>query len=132
MFVRAELDPSNPTVAEVASAMKRGDLNEMSFAFAAMRDDFNQNGDERTVSEARLYDVSVVTYPANPWAGAKLRGLDIEDLHRSLVEARSGEQAAEVLEDFINKVEDNDGVDKKRSNAQVELLKLKLERDGIR
>jgi hypothetical protein len=97
-----------------------------------MRDDFNQNGDERTVSEARLYDVSVVTYPANPWAGAKLRGLDIEDLHRSLVEARSGEQAAEVLEDFINKVEDNDGVDKKRSNAQVELLKLKLERDGIR
>ena len=38
----------------------------------------------------------------------------------------------EVLEDFINKVEDNDGVDKKRSNAQVELLKLKLERDGIR
>ena len=132
LFVRAELDPSNPTVAEVASAMKRGDLNEMSFAFAAMRDDFNQNGDERTVSEARLYDVSVVTYPANPWAGAKLRGLDIEDLHRSLVEARSGEQAAEVLEDFINKVEDNDGVDKKRSNAQVELLKLKLERDGIR
>ena len=132
MFVRAELDPSTPTVAEVASAMKRGDLNEMSFAFAAMRDDFNQNGDERTVSEARLYDVSVVTYPANPWAGAKLRGLDIEDLHRSLVEARSGEQAAEVLEDFINKVEDNDGVDKKRSNAQVELLKLKLERDGIR
>jgi len=132
LFVRAELDPSNPTVAEVASAMKRGDLNEMSFAFAAMRDDFNQNGDERTVSEARLYDVSVVTYPANPWAGAKLRGLDIEDLHRSLVEARSGEQAAEVLEDFINKVEDNDGVNKKRSNAQVELLKLKLERDGIR
>jgi len=132
LFVRAELDPSNPTVAEVASAMKRGDLNEMSFAFAAMRDDFNQNGDERTVSEARLYDVSVVTYPANPWAGAKLRGLDIEDLHRSLVEARSGEQAAEVLEDFINKVEDNNGVDKKRSNAQVELLKLKLERDGIR
>ena len=51
--------------------MKRGDLNEMSFAIAAMRDDFNQNGDERTVSEARLYDVSVVTYPANPWAGAK-------------------------------------------------------------
>ena len=41
-------------------------------------------------------------------------------------------KAAEVLEDFINKVADNDGVDKKRSNAQVELLKLKLERDGIR
>jgi hypothetical protein len=76
--------------------------------------------------------VSVVTYPANPWAGAKLRGIELENLHKELVEARSGEKAAEVLEDFINKVADNDGVDKKRSNAQVELLKLKLERDGIR
>ena len=76
--------------------------------------------------------MSVVTYPANPWAGAKLRGIELENLHKELVEARSGEKAAEVLEDFINKVADNDGVDKKRSNAQVELLKLKLERDGIR
>ena len=132
LFVRAELDPNNPTVAEVASAMKRGDLNEMSFAFAAMRDDFNQNGDERTVSEARLFDVSVVTYPANPWAGAKLRGIELENLHKELVEARSGDKAVEVLEDFINKVADNNDVDKKRSNGQVELLKLKLERDGIR
>jgi len=134
LFVRAELDPSNPTVAEVASAMKRGDLNEMSFAFQAIKDEFDQNGQNRSVNEARLFDVSVVTYPANPWAGAKLRGLDIEDLHKELVEARSGEQATEILESFINKVEsitDND-VDEKRNNPKVELLKMKLERDGIR
>ena len=134
LFVRAELDPSNPTVAEVASAMKRGDLNEMSFAFQAIKDEFDQTGQNRSVNEARLFDVSVVTYPANPWAGAKLRGLDIEDLHKELVEARSGEQATEILESFINKVEsitDND-IDEKRNNPKVELLKMKLERDGIR
>ncbi len=134
LFVKAELDPSNPTVAEVASAMKRGDLNEMSFAFQAIKDEFDESGQNRSVNEARLFDVSVVTYPANPWAGAKLRGLDIEDLHKELVEARSGDQATEILESFINKVEsitDND-VDEKRSNPKVELLKMKLERDGIR
>ena len=132
LFVRAELDPSNPTVAEVSSAMKRGDLNEMSFAFAAIKDNFDQNGENREVNEARLFDVSVVTYPANPWAGAKLRGVDIENLHKELVEARSGEKATEILESFINQVAESDDVDKKRSNPKVDLLKLKLERDGIR
>ena len=132
LFVRAELDPSNPTVAEVASAMKRGDLNEMSFAFQAIKDEFDASGQNRSVNEARLFDVSVVTYPANPWAGAKLRGVDIENLHKELVEARSGEQATEILESFINQVADSDDVDKKRSNPKVDLLKLKLEMDGIR
>lgn len=132
LFVRAELDPNNPTVAEVASAMKRGDLNEMSFAFAAIKDNFDNAGENREVNEARLFDVSVVTYPANPWAGAKLRGVDLDNLHKELVEARNGETAKEILEGFINKVAESDNVDKKRSNPKVELLKMKLERDGIR
>ena len=91
-------------------------------------------GDERTVSEARLFDVSVVTYPANPWAGAKLRGVDIENLHKELVEARNGDQATEVLESFISEVttQVDTETDKKRSNPKVELLKMQLERDGIR
>jgi len=132
LFVKAELDPSNPTVAEIASAMKRGDLNEMSFAFAAIRDDFDAREENREVTEARLFDVSVVTYPANPWAGAKLRGVELDNLHKELVEARNGEQATEVLESFINKVAESDDVDKKRSNPKVELLKMQLERDNIR
>ena len=134
LFVRAELDPTNPTVAEVASAMKRGDLNEMSFAFAAIKDNFDNNGENREVNEARLFDVSVVTYPANPWAGAKLRGVDIENLHKELVEARNGDQATEVLESFISEVttQVDTETDKKRSNPKVELLKMQLERDGIR
>jgi hypothetical protein len=132
LFVRAELDPTNPTVAEVSSAMKRGDLNEMSFAFAAIKDNFDNSGENREVNEARLFDVSVVTYPANPWAGAKLRGIELENLHKELVEARNGEKAKEILEGFINEVTDSNEINKKRSNPKVELLKMKLERDGIR
>ena len=138
LFVRAELDPSNPTVAEISSAMKRGDLNQMSFAFAAIRDEFDETGEKRNVTEAKLFDVSVVTYPANPWAGAKLRGVEIDDLHKELVEARSGDKAAEVLESFINKLEERqdeptDELDKKeRSNKKIELLKMQLEIENLR
>jgi len=139
LFVRAELDPANPTVAEIASAMKRGDLNEMSFAFAAIRDEFDATGENRSVTEAKLFNVSVVTYPANPWAGAKLRGVEIDNLHKELVEARSGDKAAEVLESFINKLEERqedepkDDIDKKeRSNKKIELLKMQLELENLR
>ena len=58
--------------------------------------------------------------------------------HRSLAEARNGDQATEVLESFISKVteqvntEIDTETDKKRSNPKVELLKMQLERDGIR
>ena len=61
-----------------------------------------------------------------------LEVLNLENLHKELVEARNGEQATEVLESFINKVAESDDVDKKRSNPKVELLKMQLERDNIR
>ena len=74
--VRATLDPSNPTAAEVRSAMERGDVDQMSFAFRVVRDEWNKDYTERTISEVKLYDVSVVTYPANPATVVKLRSED--------------------------------------------------------
>jgi phage head maturation protease len=70
------LDPSNPTAAEVRSAMERGDVDQMSFAFRVVRDDWNKDYSERIISEVKLYDVSVVTYPANPATVVKLRSED--------------------------------------------------------
>ena len=55
------LDPLNPTVQELVSAMRRGDIDQMSFAFTAT-DDPTVSG-VRELREVRLYDVSVVTYP---------------------------------------------------------------------
>jgi HK97 family phage prohead protease len=71
--VRATLDPSNPAAAEVRSAMERGDVDQMSFAFKVMRDSWDDGYDHRTISEVKLFDVSVVTYPANPATVVKLR-----------------------------------------------------------
>lgn len=89
------LDASNPTVQEVQSAMKRGDLDEMSFAFMAIRQEWNEDYTDRKVLELKLFDVSVVTYPASPFTSAALRGADLiralaaSDPEELLVAARS-------------------------------------------
>lgn len=90
LFVKAKLDESNPRVAEISSALKRGDLSEMSFGFHAIKDEFTENGETRTLKELRLLDVSVVTWPANPATLATVRGVDLGELQTVLAEARDG------------------------------------------
>lgn len=88
--VRAELDPSNPVVAELRSAMARGDLDEMSFGFRAIRDQWSSDYNERTITEVKLYDVSLVTYPANPATVAQMRSDErVEELTTEPVAGRS-------------------------------------------
>lgn len=72
--VSASLDPANPTAAAVISALQRGDMDQMSFAFRAIDQDWD--GDVRTIREFKGFDVSVVTYPANPATVVKLRSDD--------------------------------------------------------
>lgn len=72
----ATLDPANPTVQEIRSAMERGDLDQMSMGFRVTRQEWNGDYTERHIKELQLFDVSVVTYPANPATTASVRSLD--------------------------------------------------------
>jgi phage head maturation protease len=45
----------------------------MSFAFKAVRQSFDTKTEVRTINELKLYDVSVVTFPANPATVAQMR-----------------------------------------------------------
>lgn len=71
--VEAELDPANPDAAKVISAMRRGDMNQMSFAFRTIKDSWSQDRQTRELREVQLYDVSVVTFPAYEETVAELR-----------------------------------------------------------
>ena len=73
--VEAELDPMNPDAARVMSAMRRGDLSQMSFAFRTIKDSWNSDRTVRELREVQLYDVSVVTFPAYESTVAELRGV---------------------------------------------------------
>jgi len=73
LHVEASLDPANPDAARVLSAMKRGDLSQMSFAFRTIKDSFNADRTVRELKEVQLFDVSVVTFPAYEDTVAEVR-----------------------------------------------------------
>ena len=72
----ATLDPSNPTVQEIRSAMNRGDLDQMSIGFRVRDEEWSSDYSQRSIKEIELFDVSVVTYPASPTTSAQLRSFD--------------------------------------------------------
>ena len=74
--VEAELDPMNPDAARIISAMKRGDLSQMSFAFRTVKDSWNADRSVRELREVQLFDVSVVTFPAYEQTVAELRRIN--------------------------------------------------------
>ncbi len=61
----ADLDLSNPKVQELRSAMDRGDIDNMSFAFNTTRDEWTDGYTKRSLRELKISDVSIVTYPAS-------------------------------------------------------------------
>lgn len=76
LLVDADLDPGSPIVAGLRSAMGRGDMDQMSFAFEVTQQSWSPDYSQRRITEVRLYDVSVVTYPANDQTMA-LIGADV-------------------------------------------------------
>lgn len=71
--IAAVLDDTNPDAARVISALRRGDLSQMSFAFQTVKDSWNSDRSTRELKEVRLHDVSVVTYPAYEQTLAEVR-----------------------------------------------------------
>jgi HK97 family phage prohead protease len=71
------LDLRNPRVQELRSTMEREDVDEMSYAFRVIRQEWNGDYTERRILEYDLAvkgsDVSVVTYPANEFTVAQMR-----------------------------------------------------------
>lgn len=62
--MEADLDPDNPRAQELASALKRGDVDKMSFAFTVAQDGEDRKDNVRTLTDLNLFEVSVVTWPA--------------------------------------------------------------------
>jgi len=83
------LPPDTQWARDLMETIKRGDVDQMSFAFKTIKDSWeNQDKKEsiRTLEEVELFDVSPVTYPAYPQTDVKVRsileeaGLDVNRL----------------------------------------------------
>lgn len=76
----AELDPSNPRAQELASALRRGDVDKMSFAFTVNAGGETREEGLRTLTDLDLYEVSVVTLPAYDSTTVGMRSEQDEEL----------------------------------------------------
>ncbi len=69
------IPPDTQWARDLLVSMRRGDIDQMSFAFQTIRDNWEIVGDEviRTLLEVRLWEVSVVTFAAYPQTTAHVR-----------------------------------------------------------
>lgn len=81
LLMEATLDPANPRAAELSSALERGDVDKMSFAFSVAPDGSRKREDGvRELRDLNLYEVSVVTWPAYSSTTVGLRNADDDAL----------------------------------------------------
>lgn len=132
-----EIDPPATSWAnDLMEVMRRGDVDQMSVGFEIVRDkwesyedhDTGKRSDVHVLLEAKLFDVSVVTFPAFPQTEAKVRalmesGLDLSTLAAFLESQRSNEQppAEPVLSGH------SDDPEPVLSDHSLEVMRVRLE-----
>lgn len=85
----AEL-PDTTEAKDLYTLIERGDVDQMSFAFRVIRQKWNSDRTERTLTEVSLADgdVSVVTYPAYPTTSVEAR----EHLRKAIEAVKEGRE----------------------------------------
>ena len=133
--IRAQLDPSRPDVQILRSAIKRGEMREMSIGFHDVKggSEWNEDYSERTISDLRLREASIVEDGANDLTVASIRSLMSGFTGRiSEDEAR---QAIDFLRQFITDDEPAaEPVEVRRPSGLVvtdELIQLFAKRHGF-
>ena len=84
--MEANLDPANPKAQELFSAISRGDIAKMSFAFTVAPNGSTREEGLRTLEDVNLFEVSAVTWPAYNDTALGLRTL--EDGEQEALELR--------------------------------------------
>jgi HK97 family phage prohead protease len=108
---------------DIYTLVNRGDVDQMSFAFRVIRQNWNKDKSERTLTEVSLSDgdISVVTYPAYPTTSVEARqkiasALDAIKEGRKLDED-SIKALRDYLSDLLDAVDDEDDEDEEYSRA---------------
>ena len=106
-YVEIDL-PDTELGRSVAYHVRRGDITGMSFGFSTVRDEWSADGNERTLKEVRLHEVSVVSgVPAYPTTTTSVRNLK-SIAHRTdmdvqeLTDAMNALQSGELTDDQAN------------------------------
>ena len=121
MWAEADL-PDTSYAHDLRSLIERGDVRTMSFGFSTVKDNWSPDGNERTLQEVRLHEVSVVTgvaaYPATSASVRNLRLLakrtntDVDALADAISALESGDALTDDQASVLQEVVDRSRPDK--------------------
>jgi len=94
---------------DVAELIRSGVIDAMSFGFAVKKDSWSADGNNRTLEEVALHEVSLTSFPAyEGTAGTtsvrEKRDIDADQLADSLMKLESGEELDPAQAEIINSV----------------------------
>ena len=94
--MEADLDAKNPKVIEVDSAIKRGDITGMSFAFLVDGEEWTDLDTDyphrRITHVSKIFEFSICTFPA--YEGTSVASRSLDSGKRSLADARAALESA--------------------------------------
>lgn len=127
----ADWNPDDPDAVKWAARVRRDDINQMSFAFTVREDSWEEDsetGEEtRTLLTAeKLYDVSLVTYPAYAGTDGGMRDTTAEVVKRHRGFDPREEKPAPVVIDLAPSATDDE------VRAGLELLRMRHRLTGQR
>jgi len=80
LYNESRIDTGSPWSMEIVRRVQSGALDAMSLAMKVLRQEWNDDYTERFITEVKLYDVSVVSFPANPATVVQVRNDSTESL----------------------------------------------------
>lgn len=84
LWGEVKINPNDQDAVNVYERVKRGDVNQCSFGFDIVAEKFEDRGDSVhwTIKAVKLYEVSVVTFPAYEETGVEARKRQVEDIRK--------------------------------------------------
>jgi HK97 family phage prohead protease len=128
--VTAQL-PNTTRGRDIAELLRTKVIDSMSFGFNVIKDSWSSNGQTRTLESVRLFEVSIVSFPAYGATTAQVRSnptINPDQLADALLKLESGEELdeanANLITDVVNKLKAQPEIDEVIDNG-LELLDLK-------
>jgi HK97 family phage prohead protease len=129
--VTAQL-PNTTRGRDVAELLRTKVIDSMSFGFNVIKDSWSRDGQTRTLESVRLFEASIVSFPAYSSTTAQVRAvapsINADDLAEALLKLESGEEldeaSAELITEVVNKLKADPEVEEVIDNG-LDLLDLK-------
>jgi HK97 family phage prohead protease len=123
--------PNTTRGRDIAELLRTKVIDSMSFGFNVIKDSWSRDGQTRTLESVRLFEASIVSFPAYAATTATVRSapsINADELADALLRLESGEElddkSAELITDVVNKLKSQPEVEEVIENG-LDLLDLK-------